>query len=165
MIELMKRFLFCFLTVIFCLTVIFGCGSRRPPGLPKLTTCELTILYSDGSPVENAIVMLYPVEGKWYSNGKTDTAGIVKVAVNGSFSGAAPGEYKVTVKKQEIVFPSDYDPNAENSSEAVINNHVADEFMLPNKTPLQITIGVNPVKETLTIKKPVQKSNNLTKTI
>jgi hypothetical protein len=157
MIGQMKRFLFCFLTGIFCLTVIFGCRNHRPPGLPKLTACEFTVLYDDGSPVENAIVMLYPAEGKWYSNGKTDTAGIVKVAVNGSFPGAVPGEYKVTVKKQDIVFPSGYDSNAENSSEAVISNHVSEEFMLPNKTPLQITVGADPVKETLTIKKPKQK--------
>ncbi|MDR0609200.1 MAG: carboxypeptidase-like regulatory domain-containing protein [Planctomycetaceae bacterium] len=149
----MKRFLVCFLTGFFCFTMIFGCGNRRPPGLPKLTACELTVLDDDGSPVENAIVMLYPVEGKWYSNGKTDSAGIVNVAVNGSFPGAAQGEYKVTVKKQGFIFPSDYNPDTENSSEAVVHNYIAEEFVLPNKTPLQITVGTNPVKEILTIKK------------
>jgi hypothetical protein len=136
---------------------MFGCGSRRPPGLPKLTDCELTVQFDDGLPVEDAIVMLYPVEGKWYSNGKTDSAGIVKVAVNGSFPGVAPGEYKVTIKKQEIIFPPDYDPEKENSVEAVINNHIVEEFGLPNKTPLQITVGTSPVKEILIIKKSERK--------
>ncbi|MDR0610433.1 MAG: carboxypeptidase-like regulatory domain-containing protein [Planctomycetaceae bacterium] len=156
----MKRFLFYFLTGILCLTLMFGCGSRRPPGLPKLTNCELTIQFDDGSPVENAIVMLYPVEGKWYSNGKTDSAGTVKVAVNGSFPGVVPGEYKVTVKKQEIVFPPDFDSEKDNSVETVVINHIAEEFMVPNKTPLQITVGTNPVKETLIIKKSEPKKTN-----
>jgi hypothetical protein len=149
----MKWFLFYFLTGILFLTLMFGCGIRRPPGLSKLTDCELTIQFDDGSPVEDAIVMLYPAEGKWYSNGKTDSAGIVKVAVNGSFPGVVPGEYKVTVKKQDIVFSSNNDSEIENSAEAVVNNLIAEDFMLPNKTPLQITVGTSPVKEILTIKK------------
>ncbi|MDR1269838.1 MAG: carboxypeptidase-like regulatory domain-containing protein [Planctomycetaceae bacterium] len=155
----MKLFSFCFLTCLLCSVSMFGCGSRRPPGLPKLTACELTVQFDDGSPVENVIVMLYPVEGKWYSNGKTNSAGIVKVAVNGSFYGVVPGEYKVTVKKQEVTFPPNYNPESENSAEAVVHQHIAEEFMLPNKTPLQITVGTSPVKEILTVKKSERKKN------
>ncbi|MDR1491473.1 MAG: carboxypeptidase-like regulatory domain-containing protein [Planctomycetaceae bacterium] len=154
----MKRFQrlsFVLLSVLSGL-IVSGCGNGgRPADLPKTTPCALTIQYEDGAPISDAIVMLYPIEGKWYSNGKTNSSGQVKVAVNGSFSGAVPGEYKVTVKKQDVQFPPGYDPDSENpkQTEATITDYVSKEFVSPATTPLKLTVGNSKISETFQVKK------------
>jgi hypothetical protein len=140
----------------FCLIAFSGCGkNNRPADLPKLTPCQLTIQYEDGTPVSEATVMLFPLEGKWYCNGVTDSQGVVNVKTNGSFAGAASGSYKVTVKKQKIDYPPGFDPNSENENkpEATVTNFVAEEFMSMKTTPLTLSVADIPVRETLKVKK------------
>jgi hypothetical protein len=155
-------FSFALITSLACL-ILTGCGNGgRPADLPKLTSCELAVQFEDGLPVSDAMVMLYPLNGKWYSNGKTDSKGRVKVAVNGSFSGVVPGEYKVTVKKQEIAFPPGYDPEGDNENlpDATITDLVAREFSGPAATPLKLIVTETEVRETLTVKKAVSGRGN-----
>jgi len=145
-----------FALCFFSSMMLSGCGNGgRPADLPKPTSCVLTIQYEDGSPVADAVVMLYPVEGKWYSNGKTNASGEVAVAVSGQFAGAVPGEYKVTVKKQDVQFPPGYDPESENpkQAEATITDYISKEFVAPTTTPLKLTVGNSKVRETFQVKK------------
>jgi len=134
--------------------VTVGCSGGRPTGLPKLTPCEFTIQYEDGTPIADATIMMYPIEGKWYANGSTDSNGFVKMTTQGTYLGVAPGEFKVTVTKQEIILPPGYNPDRENNPEPTINNLVHRDYFVPNKTPLQITVATTPIKETLQVKKP-----------
>ena len=148
----MTRIIFSLLLFAF---VAVGCGrGDRPKDLPKLTPCEFAVQYEDGSPIDQAAVMMYPVAGKWFANGKTDSSGNVKVSTQGKYAGAAPGEYNVTVMKQETIYPPGYDPKDENAPDLVTNDLVDQEFAIPDKTPLKITVGTTAVKETLTVRKP-----------
>ena len=132
-----------------------GCGGeKRPEGLPKLTPCELTVQYEDGTPIEKATVMMYPFEGKWYANGTTDVSGNVTMATMGKYPGAAPGEFRVTVTKQDITYPPGYDPEKEDSPEAIVKDLIDRTYARPGDSPLKVTVAGTPVKETLQVKKP-----------
>jgi hypothetical protein len=154
-VEYLNRFVVMIAMVSATFFATTGCGSNRPKDLPKLTPCELIIQYEDGSPVDAATVMMYPLEGNWYANGQTDSSGVAKMSTQGSFAGVAPGDYKVTVKKQEIIYPPGYDPGGENEGlpDATVNNYVDEQFLQLAKTPLKVTVAGQPVKETFQVKK------------
>jgi hypothetical protein len=148
----MTRFFISLLLLVF---VTAGCGgSSRPPGLPKLTPCEFTIQFEDGMPVVEASVMMWPADGKWSANGSTDSSGFVKIATQGTYSGVAPGEFSITVTKQETIFPPGYDPDKEGGPDPIVKNLIHPDFFVPNQTPLKITVTTTPIKETLQVKKP-----------
>ncbi|MDR3111425.1 MAG: carboxypeptidase-like regulatory domain-containing protein [Planctomycetaceae bacterium] len=151
----MKHYISIIIVTLFAASLI-GCGNDgRPADLPRLTSVELTVQYEDGSPIPDALVMLYPFEGKWYSNGQTNSSGSVKPLVDGKYAGVVPGDYKVTVKKQNTVFPAGYDPNSEKEQpEPTITNLVDTKYAVPASSPLKLTVGSSSVSETVKVKKP-----------
>ena len=135
--------------------VFAGCGTnKRPAGMPKLTPCEFTFQYEDGTPLEKAFVMMYPVVGQWYANGTTDSNGFAKMSTQGLYTGAAPGEYKVTVTKQDIIDPPGYIPGNEDNPASIVKDLIDRGFATPDKTPLKINVATTPIKETFKVKKP-----------
>jgi len=152
-----RNFIPLLLLVFVTLSAIVGCGKSKPPGMPKLYPCELTIQYEDGSLVEAATVMMLPLEGRWYANGTTNSMGRVKMYTLGEFAGAAAGEFKITVRKVEEIFPSGYDRSLYHPGnpgpDPIIKYHVSEDYTLSGRTPLSFNMGTKAVKETFQVKK------------
>ena len=143
------------LPLLLCVTLIIGCGGpKRPPGMPPLKGCVLTIQYEDGSPVDKAMVSLAP-EGEelrqWSISGTANASGVATIYTNGDFAGAPAGKYKVVVRKTEVVPTGKNDEYGDPITGS--RSLVAEEFSNSGKTPLSLEVGSSPVKETFTVKK------------
>jgi len=150
----MKKILLVF-TLLLCVTLIIGCGGpKRPPGMPALTGCVLTIQYEDGSPVDKAMVSLAPEDAElrqWSISGTADASGVVTIRTNGDFAGAPAGKYKVVVRKTEVAPTGKNDEYGDPITGS--RSLVAEEFSNSGKTPLSLEVGSSPVKETFKVKK------------
>jgi len=88
-----------------CLLVV-GCskGPKKPKDLPKLNPTTITVVYDDGTPVDNATVVLrlaQPTGGRvWNVAGATDAAGKVSLKTDGNWDGIPAGEYEGMVTKE-----------------------------------------------------------------
>jgi len=85
------------------LVFIAGCGPKLPGDLPKLYPTQIEVTATDGSKVENATVLLYPVGGTEVVGGTTNAQGIAEIRTRGEFSGAPAGKYKVCVNWSVLV--------------------------------------------------------------
>ena len=143
------------ISFLLCVTLIIGCGGpKRPPGMPALSSCVLTIQYEDGSPVDKAMVSLAPEDAElrqWSISGSTDASGVVTIHTNGDFAGAPAGKYKVVVRKSEVVSTGKNDVYGDPITGT--RSMVAEEFSNSGKTPLSLEVGSGSVKETFKVKK------------
>lgn len=150
----MKKTLLVF-PLLLCFTLIVGCGGpKRPPGMPALVSCVLTIQYEDGSPVDKAIVSLAPEDAslqQWSISGTTDASGVVTIRTNGDFAGAPAGKYKVVVRKSEVAPTGEKDEYGDPITAS--RSMVAEEFSNSGKTPLSLEVGTTSVKKTFDVKK------------
>ena len=140
-------------SLLFCVSLIIGCGPPRPEGMPSLVSCVLTILYEDGTPVDNADVTLIPENPElrqWGIVGTTNASGVVTITTHGDFAGAPAGKYRVTVRKDEIV-----DTGAVDEFGPVVGALplIEDEFSNPSRTPLELEVGSRPVRETFRVRR------------
>ena len=92
-----------FLSLVF--VVSLGCGSKMPPGMPKLYPATATVTFEDGKPVGGASVIFRltdPVLTRtWLHAGTTDSDGKVKLMTDGEYPGIPAGKYSVTIEKYE----------------------------------------------------------------
>ena len=152
-----KTLIFCTFVLACCL-LCPGCSRRKlpPADLPKLWTCELDIRYEDDSPVSGALVVMNS-SGKWFANGVTNSGGRAKMLTQGTWVGAASGEYTVTVRKRVVEEPpgaAQYDANGNRMGPpSKVEDFVAEEYWEVDTTPLNVSVGSAPVKETLKVKK------------
>jgi hypothetical protein len=140
--------------LLFCVTLVAGCGPKRPPGLPNLVSCVLTFQYEDGSPVDNAMVSLSSDEEslrQWSIAGSTDSHGVAKISTNGEFVGAPAGKYKVVIRKVELVPTDKNDEYGEPIMDTY--NLIAEEFTNAGKTPHSLEVGTSSVSQTFTVTK------------
>jgi hypothetical protein len=80
---------------------LFGCGEKKPDGLPELQPVTLHFT-QDGQPCADASVHLIPQDNSpWAVGGSTDSAGAVILKTHGKYIGAPAGKYKITVSKIE----------------------------------------------------------------
>ncbi len=90
---------------VFYTLIMIGCnsGKKLPEGMPPLKPCELTFTQG-GSPLQDAIVSLYPDTGtsqQLIFGGKTDATGKAVIFTNGKYEGVPEGGYKIVVSKKE----------------------------------------------------------------
>ena len=150
----MKKLLLAF-SLLFCVALIVGCGTKRPAGLPNLVSCVLTFQYEDGTPVDEAMVSLTPEDAdlrQWSISGTTDASGVAKISTNAEFSGAPAGKFKVVVRKVALIPTGEMDKEV---GEPIMETQslIAEEFTNAGKTPLSLEVGSSPVKETFKVKK------------
>ena len=144
---------------MFCLAVLFlipsGCSKPRPDGMPELVQCTVVLKYSDGKPAEGVTVVLNsdsPALLKWPSAGVTDSSGKAKIVTYGQYPGAPEGEFKVMLKKIEIVGETNSDDGSEGQKEPIeYYSLVGTDFTKPETTPLTLTVGKKSVSETFDI--------------
>jgi hypothetical protein len=89
------------LGAVLSLVMFAGCGGpRKPPGLPTLYPCKITVT-QEGTPLAGAVVNLVAEDGSlnWVVGGGTNDMGIAALYTHGNFSGAPAGRYKVTITK------------------------------------------------------------------
>jgi hypothetical protein len=150
----MKKLLLAF-SLLLCVTLIVGCGPKRPEGLPKLVRCVLTFQYEDGTPVSDALVSLIPEDAslqQWSIAGSTNASGVATISTNGDFVGAPAGKYKVVIRKVELIPTGEIDNDV---GEPIMETYVliAEEFSNPGKTPLSLEVGSSAVTETFQVVK------------
>ena len=133
------------LIVLLTALLLTGCG---PKGLQTYYVEGIVTL--DGEPVEGAQVLFLPMEqtpDSKTASGLTDASGKYTLTADGGLpgKGAVDGEYRVTVKKVEIVAARgapkpEYDtgrPPTEYTEQKVIT---PPRYSLPGQTPLKVTV-------------------------
>ena len=143
-----------FSLLLFYVALAAGCGPKRPPGLPQLYECVLTIQFEGGSPADGARVSLTPENtalGEWSIAGVTDSAGSVKIHTNADFSGAPAGKYRVLVQKVEYVDTNARDEYGDTITD--VRYLVNEKYSAAATTPLSLEITDKAVRETFTVEK------------
>ncbi|MDR1924922.1 MAG: carboxypeptidase-like regulatory domain-containing protein [Planctomycetaceae bacterium] len=98
--------IFSIAVMLFCLSVINGCGYN---GLRGLVPVEGRVTLN-GEPLADATVEFAPAElngGQHGASGVTDASGRFVLKTNTESVGIAPGEYKVVVTKKDFATPLD----------------------------------------------------------
>jgi hypothetical protein len=80
-----------------------GC-TKAPDGRPKLVPVVGKVLYNK-APIEGATVVFIPEGHNYAATARTDAGGTFKLRTFAESDGAVPGNYKITVRKFEILFP------------------------------------------------------------
>ena len=100
----MKRVLTLALVCVCALAL--GCqkGPKKPSDLPALQPTTITVTYDDGSPVDEATVVLrlaQPTGGRtWNVVGVTDATGKAVMKTDGNWDGVPAGDYQGMVTKE-----------------------------------------------------------------
>ncbi len=97
--------------------VAVGCskGPKKPADLPPLYPATITVVYDDGTPVDQATVALRPAGGgnaQWNVTGVTHAQGKLVCKTNGNWDGAPAGSYEAMVTKEIIVSEDSTEPGA-----------------------------------------------------
>ncbi len=95
--------------------VAVGCskGPKKPADLPTLYPTTITVVYDDGTPVDEATVALRPAGGgaaQWNVTGVTDAQGKLVCKTNGNWDGAPAGSYEAMVTKEITVMEDSTEP-------------------------------------------------------
>jgi len=134
-----------------------GCnrGPQKPPGMPDLFPCKITIT-QEGTPLAGGAVVLFPKSGGsngWNTEGVTNANGVADLKTHLEFQGAPAGDYVVLVTKTEMspsAWPIDppADPvakedwyNGKAAEKRTTYRLVKPEFGDSKKTPHSITIA------------------------
>ena len=141
--------LFCFSAL--CL-VMTGCGAGSDPRHKDLVPASGTVSYK-GEPVEGATIIFYHEDAS-IQGGSTISEADGKFALR-TFSGlgALPGNYKVTVVKEEVLNPLSPEEIERLEREdkvpppLQIKSHLPQKYRLKTSTPLDITIPAGGNKE------------------
>ncbi|MDR0869908.1 MAG: carboxypeptidase-like regulatory domain-containing protein [Planctomycetaceae bacterium] len=82
--------------------LLSGCGTKLPPGMPKLYPAKLLIT-QDNAPLAKATVTVISSDAArpFNAGGQTDENGALQLRTEGQYPGIPAGEYAVTVSKAE----------------------------------------------------------------
>ena len=143
------------LCIAFVISLLSGCDKPHPDGMPPLVGCTIILKYSEGKPAQDVTVMLSPVSQgleKWPSAGKTDASGKAKIVTYGQYPGVPEGEYKVVLKKIEIVGEvNSEDGTAQQTEPIEYYSLVGTDYTKAETTPLSLTVGKKSVSETFDV--------------
>jgi hypothetical protein len=147
-----------------------GCGNEReqPKGMPKLYRCTLCFT-QENVPLADAVVSLYSVSQtfSWTIGGRTDENGTAEIFTDAYFKGAPEGDFKIVVRKSEIVTPKPPDVLPQNDDEISkifdnINRNTHEyslvdvQFTNVKNSPLTLTIKKSKNNETFELGKKVR---------
>ena len=149
---------------------LFSC-SNRPPGMPVLYPCKITVIQGE-APLADATVILINVSDiatgqAWAPMGKTNSSGVAVMMTNAQYSGAAAGKYQIIVEKRDMEPsklgppPAADSPEYDAWSEKRANEDLAlltliDEVYSSSKTPHEIEVGKGPNEKTIDVGKAVR---------
>ena len=149
-----------FFALVLVVLTMSGCSKPRPDGMPELVNCSIALNYSDGKPAQDVTVVLSPVSqglDKWPSAGKTDASGKAKIVTYGQYPGVPEGEYKVVLKKIEIVGEVNTEDGSGAQTEPIeYYSLVGADYTTPETTPLTLTVGKKAVSEKFEIGEEVR---------
>lgn len=149
------------------LSVLPGCGPRRPGDMPKLYPCTVTLM-QEGIPLKHATVILLPEdpEIKWGIAGNTNENGKATLLTSGDFKGVPMGTYKLTVSKTMYLGdePEPEDPSMYDAwQQRMMNNEfsvpyylVDPKYSAPATTPLSLTVPKGGLEETIDLGKSIK---------
>ena len=148
-------------TLLCLVPFFFGCGEKKPDGMPKIYPCTITIT-QENSPLEGASVLLIsddPVLGKWSVAGTTDASGNAVIKTHAKFSGAPAGQYVVVVSKEEYV--AEAAAKTDNRDDVTITPQtlyylVDQKFSQKETSPLKFTMEAKSTKATFDTGKKVR---------
>lgn len=149
-----------FLVPILFLFAVAGCKNDLPPGMPRLTKCEIVIT-SENKPVEGVFVTLIPrQEGleKWPSAGTTDTEGKAKIVTFGQYPGVPAASYKVVLNKvvRQGGEKDDETTPIAKREKIQIFSLVDKKYTVQETTPLELTVENSAVSQTYDIGAPTK---------
>ncbi len=109
----MRTNIFWALSIAVVFLFLSACDKNpRPKDMPAPQPTTIKIVQA-GQGLDEASVVLHPIEGKWQAGGTTDSSGMATLFTDGRYQGAVPGKYKVTVSKRESTGGGPSIPDAE----------------------------------------------------
>jgi hypothetical protein len=87
-------------TILLALLVLTGCGKKDTR--PRRVQVTGAVLHM-GQPVDHATVIFEPAGSTPAATGLTDASGQFKLTTYDADDGAVPGEYKVAIRKVEVI--------------------------------------------------------------
>lgn len=147
-----------------------GCGTKLPPGMPKLYPTDIRVQYQGDKPCPDAVVTFFPEEenasiGTWVFVTQTDDQGKASMVAQGKYPGMPAGKFKVTIARfvtEGQPMPPEPDPRASveerkeyqrkvNEARKSVRYATVEEIRTDrDKTPVR-HIEVKPGKNLLTI--------------
>ena len=147
----------CLTLVVLLLTAVSCSGKKKPEGLPELHPLTIKIVYDDGTPVEGATVQIISLDTsgaqRWNTGGKTDAQGQAAMRTHGEYPGAAAGNYKVVVDKEEVVYN-----NAEPPQITARFNHIEKKYTRISSTDLTLEVKPDTKSVELSVGKAVREA-------
>lgn len=144
----MKHWIICIALMI----PLCGCSSKKGiDGMPPLVPCQLTLMQG-GAPAVGVVVIATSTTGNqsWALRGDSDQKGEVVMKTQEKFPGLPAGEYVFAFSKYKTV-PDPKSPVGETSVSLIEK-----KFTKAETSPVKITIGTDPVKQTIDLGKPVE---------
>ncbi|MDR2706499.1 MAG: hypothetical protein LBC02_12030 [Planctomycetaceae bacterium] len=173
----MKNYFYClllkrlFLMIPLLMLLFFnGCNNerKRPDEMPTLYRCTLCFT-QENIPLADAVVSLYPVSQafSWTIGGRTDENGTAEIFTDAYFRGLPEGEFKIVVRKFEVVTPKPPDVLPQNDDEISrmfnnINRNIHEyslvdvQFSDVKSSPLTLTVKKSKNNETFELGKKVR---------
>jgi hypothetical protein len=122
--------------IVVALIISSGCGSTKD-NRPRRVPVNGTVLRM-GQPVAEAEVIFEPVGNTPAATGETDPSGRFRLTTFDQYDGAAPGEYKVAVRKVQIT-PSHRPPDAPDD---LVTPPPEEKWLLPVKYGHTVSSGL-----------------------
>ncbi|MDR1270792.1 MAG: hypothetical protein LBK82_14850 [Planctomycetaceae bacterium] len=119
----------------------FGCGHKRPEGMPKSYPVSITITV-DGSPLADAQLIAYPdsVElGNWFGSGITNASGTAQMKTR-DIKGLIESPMILTIDKRKIV---EYFPLDETGLSNIYEFYVDTEYWGKETSSLKFNVEAN----------------------
>lgn len=110
-------------------TLCVGCSGQKDKDLPDTISVKGMVTYQ-GKPVPDAMIMLYPEQGRKPASGKADASGNFTLTTFEKNDGVIPGKHKVTVTAYE------------STSEGVsMKSAIPEKYTYQNSSPLTVTVS------------------------
>jgi hypothetical protein len=131
-------------TAIFALAIASCAGCGEADNRPKRVPVSGTVMFNQ-QPVEGASVVFSPQGHSNAATGRTDALGRFQLRTFGANDGAVPGDYKVTVRKTEIVggvaAGGDGDGGGADAPPASERSLIPDKYGRPEASGLEATVN------------------------
>ena len=138
--------------IVLCSSLAFswGCGKKRPEGIPDLYPATVTVK-NGSSPIANASIVLIKKDSSgpgasWSATGNTDAKGVAKIKTSqGDWvgNGAPAGDYTVFINKRPGDFVPEPTPPELDGDEAAKLRFTAEQQKKLDALPKEIPVSLN----------------------